>query len=113
MPLPPTEPEINQIFLNQIEPHLKELGKPLFITDYPAHMSPLADPGPNPEISQRFELYFGGLEIANGCTENINPKITTPWKNLPKSAGCGLGIDRLTMLFTNSSSIESVRPLPL
>lgn len=71
-----TEPEFNQYFLNTIEPSLPK-DKAVFITGYPASLSPLAIVGtdlrvcssPQP-IAQRFELYINGIEIANGCEEN-------------------------------------------
>jgi lysyl-tRNA synthetase class 2 len=75
-----SEPDFNQLFLNQIEPHLPQYG-PTFILDYPAFISPLAAPlnptnncqaTTNNLYSQRFELYINGIEIANGNTENTD-----------------------------------------
>jgi lysyl-tRNA synthetase class 2 len=83
------EPDFNQYFLNQIEPSLPP-DTAVFISGYPAFLSPLAEPKPNavnsfPEAfnvhrtltskeklitSLRFELYINGIEIANACTEN-------------------------------------------
>jgi len=63
--LPQNEPDFNQYFLNEIEPKLPRQGG-VFITGYPAFLSPLALP------DQRFELYINGIEIANACTENTN-----------------------------------------
>jgi lysyl-tRNA synthetase class II len=111
------EPQLNQDFLNNIDPQLKKLNQPIFITDYPTFISPLATPKPCAQAglatSQRFELYFGNLEIANGNTENIDPQTPVTWQNLPACAGCGLGIDRLAMLLTGSDHINQVIPFPL
>lgn len=60
--LPNNEPDFNQYFLNEIEPKLPSGG--VFITGYPAFLSPLA------KENERFELYINGLEIANGYSEN-------------------------------------------
>lgn len=109
--IPDNEPDINQIFLNYIEPRL-DAYQPLFITSFPDFMSPLAQPNPD-GTSTRFEFYLGSTEIANGCTENLHPQIYVPWQNLPPSAGCGLGIDRLAMSLANLNSIEQILPLPL
>ena len=133
-----SENNFNQIFLNDIEPHLST-SRPTFITDYPASLSPLAQKKSNPLYSKRFELYFGPLEIANGNTENNSMdeitsaslleekyrrlhQLPTPpidydfikaSSKMSHVAGCGLGIDRLTMLLTDSAHINSVRPFSL
>lgn len=65
--LPSTESDFNQYFLNKIEPKLPK-DKAVFITGYPAFLSPLA------KANERFELYINGIEIANGCTENTDSK---------------------------------------
>lgn len=65
--LPQNEADFNQYFLNEIEPKLPRLGA-VFITGYPAFLSPLA------KNTERFELYINGIEIANGCTENTDFK---------------------------------------
>lgn len=129
--LPQNEPDLNQLFLNHIEPKLPKT--PIFITDYPAFMSPLAKPKNN--LAERFELYINGMEIANGCSENTDPKLieknfATETKfrrqhrlpihptnpsfainsgNLPPhSGGIGLGFDRLCMLLSGSNTINDV-----
>lgn len=95
--LPDNEPDFNQYFLNEIEPKLPQ-NKAVFITGYPAYLSPLAksaDAGnvflgelepapqthrrqkksfPNQPTAKRFELYINGIEIANGCEENTDSK---------------------------------------
>lgn len=65
--LPENEADFNQYFLNKIESQLPK-DKAIFITGYPAFLSPLA------KDNQRFELYINGTEIANGCTENTDSK---------------------------------------
>ncbi|MFA5025870.1 MAG: amino acid--tRNA ligase-related protein [Candidatus Shapirobacteria bacterium] len=112
--LPDNEPDYNQFFLNEIEAKLPK-DKAIFITGYPAFLSPLAKEG------DRFELYINGIEIANGCTENtdsdsilksfnqendyrllnnlpthpIDISFATNSAKLDKISGIGLGIDRL------------------
>jgi len=138
-PLPQNEPDLNQIFLNQIEPKLSQHPY-LFITDYPAFMSPLSQKNPqNPKVSQRFELYLNGTEIANGCTENrnsadisdsflkekryrlsqnlplskIDPHFAKISAQIPPSSGCGLGLDRLLLLLSGKKSLNKVTYLKL
>ena len=122
--LPDNEPDFNQFFLNNIEPTLPRNGG-VFITGYPAFLSPLAVP------NQRFELYINGIEIANGCTENRNSeqiKAAFDTENqyrlknhlpthpisqdfiencsrLPPCSGVGLGLDRLLMLLNLKSHL--------
>lgn len=111
---PTTEPDFNQQFLNRVEPRLPT--NPVFITDYPAYLSPLAaikegeakKSIASPQIAQRFELYINKIEIANGCTENLHPKIPITWGPIPPCAGCGLGLDRLAMIVSNSSDINEI-----
>ena len=106
------EPDFNQFFLNQIEPTLPP-DKAVFITGYPAYLSPLANSTNN--IATRFELYINGIEIANACTENtsptglkpyLSPSILSYFTNIPNCSGIGIGIDRLLMLINNNSSIN-------
>ena len=119
----------------------KQLQQPTFITEFPAEVSPLARANDdNPFITDRFELYVGGQEIANGFSELNDPDdqakrfqdqikareagddeamkfdadyITALEYGLPPTAGEGIGIDRLVMLFTNSPSIRDVILFPL
>lgn len=119
----------------------KQLQQPTFITQFPAEVSPLARANDdNPFITDRFELYVGGQEIANGFSELNDPEdqaarfhaqiaareagddeampmdddyITALEYGLPPTAGEGIGIDRLVMLFTDRPSIRDVILFPL
>ncbi|MFH0898246.1 MAG: lysine--tRNA ligase [bacterium] len=117
-----------------------KLLQPTFITDYPIEVSPLAKRNPkNPELAARCELFIAGMEAANMFTELNDPLdqaqrfkdqttsreagdqeahhydqdyITALEYGLPPTVGVGLGIDRLTMVLTNTSSIKDVILFP-
>lgn len=129
---------LTEIFEKTVE---KKLRQPTFIVEYPIESSPLARRNnENPEIADRFEFFVAGREIANGFSELNDPedqasrfKEQTEAKNkgdqeamhfdsdyitaleygLPPTAGEGIGIDRLTMLFTDAPSIRDVILFPL
>ena len=128
---------LNEIFETLVEPTLIE---PCFIVQYPIEISPLARRNDlDPLLADRFEYFVGGREIANGFSELNDPDdqaerfqeqvqrlnrgddeamhfdedfITALQYGLPPTAGEGLGIDRLVMLFTNTSTIRDVLLFP-
>ena len=116
----------------------KELINPTYITHYPTDVSPLARSFDNDQgLAERFELFIAGREIANGFSELNNPYeqslrftrqaesnndekmsydkdfITALEYGMPPAAGAGIGIDRLIMVLTDSSSIRDVLLFPL
>jgi lysyl-tRNA synthetase class 2 len=126
-----------EIFDQKVE---HELTQPTFITEYPLEVSPLARRNQdNPEITDRFELFIAGREIANGFSELNDSEdqaerfreqvlqkeagdneamhfdadyIEALEYGMPPTAGEGIGIDRLIMLFTDTASIKDVLLFP-
>lgn len=114
--------------------------QPTFITDYPIEVSPLSKRDPqNPDVAARFELFVVGMELSNGFTELNDPfdqasrfqaqvdareagddeahyfdadYIRALEYGLPPTVGVGIGIDRLVMILTNTSSIKDVILFP-
>lgn len=124
----------DEILVEYVEPHLG-LKTPAFLLDYPLELGSLARAKPdNPAVVERFELYLGGVELANGFTEltdereqrqrflqeireiekSWGPDITMPerflqdLRRLQGAAGIALGVDRLLMLALGIDNIHEV-----
>jgi len=110
----------------------KDKNCPFFVTDYFTELCPLAKKQKqNPALSERFELYIGGMEVANGYSELNDPIeqrerfladgahsldedfLTALEHGMPPAGGLGVGIDRLVMLLTDAPSIREVIFFPL
>jgi len=128
---------ILEIFEETVE---SKLIDPTFVTEYPVEVSPLSRRSEeNPDFADRFELFIGGKEFANGFCELNDPDdqasrfedqvaakdsgdkeamdydhdyITALEHGMPPAVGVGLGVDRLVMLLTNQSSIRDVLLFP-
>jgi elongation factor P--(R)-beta-lysine ligase len=124
----------DQIMVRDIEPNLGGT-KPVFLLDYPVSLGALARPGKDDStVAERFEIYMGGMEMANGFSEltdvyeqearfakerearRIAGKTVYPWPEkfldalqaMPESAGIAVGMDRLVMIFSGAATIDDV-----
>lgn len=124
-----------EILASVVEPALAGFGSPVILMDYPVELAALARSIPEkPELAERFELYVGGLELANGFSELNDPleqrrrfneanharkcagqselPLPEPFldslASMPASAGIALGVDRLVMLCAGLDSIDQV-----
>lgn len=123
-----------------IEPQL-DPAVPTFVTDYPASQAALAQLSPDdPRVAHRFELFYGGIELANGYQEltdaaeqqrrfqrdreqrkslhkseaSDDPRLLAALENgLPDCAGVALGFDRLLMIHLNKRHINEVLPFAI
>ena len=122
--------------VGKIEPNLPKAA-PVILMDYPAECCALARLKPdNPKVAERWELYLGGIEIANAYSELTDPveqrsrfekwgaqrksfgKTTYPidddfiqcLEKMPPSGGCALGVDRLLMALTGAETLDDILP---
>jgi lysyl-tRNA synthetase class 2 len=127
----------NDLFEEKVE---DQLTGPVFVMDYPASICPLTKrKADDPSIAERFELFVGGMEIANAYTELNDPDLQEELfrsqlagiseedsmarmdhdfvralrHGMPPAGGLGIGIDRLVMLLTNTPTIRDVILFPL
>ena len=123
-----------EVMVNEIEPNLG-ITIPTFLYDYPAALAALARLRPdNQDLAERFEVYMGGVELANGFSELTDPqeqkarfkrerqmrlalgkqvypmaeKFLQSLADLPEAAGIALGVDRLAMVFANRPKVDDV-----
>jgi lysyl-tRNA synthetase class 2 len=124
----------DEVMVREIEPHLG-VPKPTFLYDYPAEFAALARLKENdPGVAERFEIYMGGLELANAFSEltdmgeqearferdrfereqlgkTVYPlpeRFLKSLAHMPNSVGIALGVDRLVMLFSDEVKIDEV-----
>lgn len=131
----------NRIFLNLVEPELESGERPLILYDYPAKLQSLSKNRSGTPWTERWELYWQGIELANCFTEendrdrienffrheiaamrghqdedlqtNPDPEFPARIAGLPECSGTALGLDRLIMLLAGRDRIEDVMLFPL
>jgi lysyl-tRNA synthetase class 2 len=131
---------IHTLFETQVEPALAKEDRPVFVYDYPAGLCPLTKrKRGNPALAERFELYVAGMELANAYTELNDPILQEQTfrqqlaglkeeesmarmdedfvralkHGMPPAGGMGMGIDRLCMFLTDTTTIRDVILFPL
>ncbi len=124
----------DELIVSKIEPELNN-GRPVFLYNFPSSQAALSRiKKDDPEIAERFELYIGGLELANAFSElteveeqkkrflteaesrkragkNLYPfpeKFIKDLEHMPQSGGIAFGVDRFVMILTNSKTIDEV-----
>ncbi len=126
----------DEILVTKVEPHLG-WQRPVFLYDYPAELGSLARrKEEDPDLAERFELYIGGIELANGFSELVDPeeqrerflaeigtilasgrpaqlpgRFLDALAAMPDTAGIALGFDRLLMLLAGADRIAAILPL--
>ncbi|PCH76117.1 MAG: lysine--tRNA ligase [Planctomycetota bacterium] len=126
---------VNNLFERFVEPHLRG---PIFVTDYPAAICPLAKPSvSDPVWAERFEFFLGGMELANAFSELNDPQLQMEnferqaidsdpeapnavdhdyvralGYGMPPAGGCGIGVDRLIMVLLGCDTIRDVLLFP-
>ena len=134
------ESQFFQVLVDQVEPALAALGRPVFLCNYPATQAALARRSPSdPGTAERFELYAGGLELCNGFSELTDPVeqrlrfeqersrratagrpvyeiderfMSALEEGLPPAGGNALGVDRLLLLISAAERLSDVQSFP-
>ena len=128
-----------RVFLERVEPALAAGGRPVYVVDWPASMAALARlRAADPRVAERFELYAGGLELANGFSEltdaseqrrrleeerahrqrlgrpayPLDERFLDAVGRMPEAGGVAVGLDRLLMLLVGARTIEEVLLFP-
>ena len=128
----------SRVLVERIEGHLG-IGRATILDQYPAALSALARPAPDPRVAERFEFYVCGVELANGFGElndageqrrrleremaekqriygeryPIDEDFIAALAQMPSASGIALGLDRLVMLATGASRIDQVLWTPM
>jgi lysyl-tRNA synthetase class 2 len=130
--------DFEERLVDRVEPQLATMG-PVFLMDFPAELAALARLKANdPRVAERWELYVGGLELANAYSELVDPGeqrrrfhqaaerrrqagreaypvderfLDAMAAGMPEMAGCALGVERLQMLLTGAEDIAQVRAI--